>query len=152
MAVFGAHQGPGLTSSTRRSDAVRARRNAKLCTLIKNTCFHTLYKFEIIPRRSDRPHHRRQVALSDDKVSTDDRACTVYSVCLSEVSLHAGARSFHHGQLIIHGPNISTTYVYILMYISGFGSRNQVHISHHATERLFIDHKTLILMSFTSII
>ena len=53
-----------------------------------------------------------------DKVSADDRACTVYSVCLSEVSLHAGARSFHHGQLIIHGPNISTTCLYILMYIS----------------------------------
>ena len=47
--------------------------------------------------------------VRSDKVSTDDRAFTVYSVFLSEVSLHAGARSFHHGQHIIHGPNISTT-------------------------------------------
>ena len=48
LAVFGAPQGLDLTSSTRRNGAMRVRRNAKLCTVIEHTYFHTLYKFEMI--------------------------------------------------------------------------------------------------------
>ena len=55
-------------------------------------------KFSVRQDTLPRGSRGRRGDNNSDKVSTDERASTVYSVCLFEVSLHAEARSFQHGQ------------------------------------------------------